>query len=90
MFPTSELEIDDKAPDRAGVTAYDEAHIAAYAALLVAEAEGADWSDAAWDILKIDPKREPARALDAWTSHLARARWLAISGLQSFRSDLLQ
>lgn len=89
IFPTSELEIDDKAPDQAAVTAYDEAHIATYAALLVAEAEGADWSGAAWAILKIDSKREPARALGAWTSHLARAHWLATSGLQGFRSDFV-
>ncbi|WP_367142530.1 hypothetical protein [Mesorhizobium sp.] len=90
IFPTSEREIDDEAPDLAAVTAYDEAHISTYAALLVAEAQGADWSDVAWAILKIDPKREPERAHRAWASHLARARRLATSVCLELQSDLLQ
>lgn len=85
IFPTSEREIDDEAPARDAVTAYDEAHIATYAALLVAEADGADWSDVAWAILKIDPAREPERAHRAWASHLARARWLATSVFAELR-----
>ncbi|RWA75849.1 MAG: DUF2285 domain-containing protein [Mesorhizobium sp.] len=90
MFPTSEHKIDDEAPDLAVITAYDEAHIATYAALLVAEADGADWSDAAWAILEIDSKREPARAHRAWASHLARARRLATGVCPELQRDLLQ
>lgn len=90
MFPTSEREIDDEAPDQAAITAYDEAHITTYAALLIAEADGAHWSDAAWAILKIDPAREPERARRAWASHLGRAQWLVTSVFTELRSDLLQ
>lgn len=77
IFPSSEHYIDDEAPDVPAVTAYDEAHISTYAALLVAEVEGADWVDVARVILKIDSEREPERAHRAWASHLARARRLA-------------
>ncbi|WP_363292816.1 hypothetical protein [Mesorhizobium sp.] len=90
QFPASERKIDDEAPDQAAVTAYDVAQIPTYAALLVAETEGADWSDVARVILKIDPEREPERAHRAWASHLARARWLATSVFAELRSDLLQ
>lgn len=87
---TSEHDIEDEAPDVAAVTAYDEAHILTYAAVLVAEAEGADWIDVARVILKIDPEREPERAHRVWASHLARARWLATGGGAELRNDLLQ
>lgn len=42
IFLTSKHELDDEAPDAAVITAYDEAHIATYAALLVAEGDGAN------------------------------------------------
>ncbi|MER8608106.1 DUF2285 domain-containing protein [Mesorhizobium sp. M0663] len=86
-----ERRIDDEAPDLDVVTVYDVAHIPTYAALLIAEAEGADWCDVARVSLNIDPDREPERARRAWASHLARARWMATSGCgELLRSDLLQ
>ncbi|WP_342586892.1 hypothetical protein [Mesorhizobium sophorae] len=90
LLPTSEHEICDVAPDVAKVTAYDVAHIATYAVLLMAEAEGADWRHIARVTLKLDPEREPERARRSWASHLARARWLAASGFAEIRSDLYQ
>ncbi|MGX9147214.1 hypothetical protein [Mesorhizobium sp. 128a] len=87
QFPTSQREIDDEPPDLAAVTAYDQAHISTYAALLVAEAKGVDWNHVARLILNIDPQRESERARRAWASHLARAQWLATSG---FGENLLQ
>lgn len=91
IFPSSEHDIDDEAPDVPAVTAYDEAHISTYAALLVAEAEGADWVDVARFILKIDSEREPERAHRAWASHLARARRLAhLDDRTTDEADLLR
>ncbi|CDX21368.1 conserved hypothetical protein [Mesorhizobium plurifarium] len=88
QFPASGRKIDDEAPNLAAVTAYDVAHLGIYAAMLVAEADGADWSDVARVTLNIDPNREPERARRAWASHLARARWLATSDFREI--DLLQ
>jgi hypothetical protein len=51
-----------------------------YLRLLDADAEGADWQEVARIVLHIDPAREPDRAHKAWESHLARARWMTVSG----------
>src|SRR5215470_701477 len=72
----------DEAPDTNTVTGYDEGHLATYRGLLDAEADGAEWDEAALLVLCIDPVREPARAQRAWESHLARARWLLDHGYQ--------
>lgn len=90
IFPSADHEVDEEAPNQATVTAYDDAHISTYAALLVAEAHGTDWRDTAQAILKIDPKCEPERAHRAWASHLARARWLGTRLLAEPQKDLLQ
>ncbi|WP_367226882.1 hypothetical protein [Mesorhizobium sp.] len=90
QFPASERKLDNEAPDLAAVTAYDVAHIPTYAALLIAEAEGAEWSHVARVTLNIDPERERERAHRVWASHLARARWLATIGCGELRSDVLQ
>ncbi|KAA3448640.1 DUF2285 domain-containing protein [Mesorhizobium sp. SARCC-RB16n] len=82
--------MDDKAPDLAAITEYDVAHIPTYAALLLAEAEGADWRHVARVTLSIDPERDRERARRAWASHLARALWLATRACGKLRSDLLQ
>jgi hypothetical protein len=70
----------DEAPDANTVTGYDEEHLIAYRGLLNAEADGAEWDEAALLVLCIDPIREPARAHRMWESHLARAKWLAEHG----------
>jgi arylamine N-acetyltransferase len=62
------------------LTSYDEQHLVTYWRLLDAEAEGADWKEAARVIFHIDPDREPERAHRAFDSHLARAKWMADRG----------
>jgi hypothetical protein len=61
------------------LTGYDEQHLVTYLRLLDAEAEGADWQEVARIVLHIDPAQEPERAHRAWTSRLARARWMTES-----------
>jgi hypothetical protein len=68
------------APDADGLTAYDQEHLVTYLRLLDAEADGADWKEAAQIVLNIDPSKEPERARRAWESHLARAKWMSESG----------
>jgi len=78
--PPLDPPVSDTAPSGGVVTGYDEQHLVTYLRLLDAEAEGADWHEVARIVLHIDPAQEPERAHRAWTSHLARARWMTESG----------
>lgn len=82
-----EAWIDNETPELAEVTPYDVAHFQTYAVLLMSEEMGLDWRKVSRAILNIDPERQPERARRAWTSHLARARWLATSGCGQLQSD---
>ena len=79
-YPPVDPRVADLAPNAEGLTAYDQEHLVTYLRLLDAEADGADWADAARIVLKIDPSREPQRARRAWESHLARAKWMSDAG----------
>jgi hypothetical protein len=70
----------DQAPTAGTLTSYDEQHLVTYMELLDAEADGADWDEAALLVLRIDPIGEPLRARQAWESHLARAKWILEHG----------
>jgi hypothetical protein len=71
----------DQAPTGDELTDYDLGHLVAYLRLLLdADADGANWREAARIVLGIDPEREPARAWAAWESHLSRARWITRAG----------
>jgi hypothetical protein len=71
---------DDRPPDSAKLTPYDERHLATYLRLLDASADGADWREAVQIIFGLDPAREPERARLVHDSHLARARWMMVAG----------
>jgi len=71
---------EDRPPDSAELTPYDERHLATYLRLLDADEEGADWKEAVKIIFGLDPDREPQRASIVYDSHLARARWMTQSG----------
>jgi hypothetical protein len=78
--PPRDPAVDDVAPTASILTAYDERHVITYLRLLDAEAEGADWKEAARIVLHMDPAREPGRARRAWETHLARAHWMTANG----------
>ncbi len=78
--PPLDPDVMDTAADSAVLTPYDEDHLITYLRLLDAESDDADWTEVARVILHIDPDKEPDRARAAWTTHLARAHWLAKSG----------
>ncbi|WP_340266132.1 DNA -binding domain-containing protein [Sphingobium mellinum] len=71
---------EDRVPESAQLTAYDQSHLADYLRLLDADTEGADWRDAAAVIFGIDATTEPDRAKTMHESHLARARWMTEIG----------
>jgi len=78
--PALDPDVADVAPNESVLTTYDEQHLVTYWRLLDAEAAGADWKEVTRIVLHIDPDREPARARNAFDSHLARARWMADHG----------
>ncbi|UPK28077.1 DNA -binding domain-containing protein [Bradyrhizobium sp. 195] len=84
--PPLDPDVADLAPNDAVLTSYDEQHLVTYWRLLDAEAVGAHWKEVALIVLHIDPDREPARARNAFDSHLARAKWIADHGYR----DLLR
>ncbi|MCK1397004.1 MULTISPECIES: DUF2285 domain-containing protein [unclassified Bradyrhizobium] len=84
--PPLDPDVADLAPHDAVLTSYDEKHLVTYWRLLDADADGADWKEVALIVLHIDPEREPARARNAFDSHLARAKWIADHGYR----DLLR
>jgi hypothetical protein len=84
--PPLDPKVADLAPDGPVLTVYDEQHIVTYLRLLDAEADNADWREAARLVLHIDPTIEPDRARRAFDSHLARAKWMTSHGYR----DLLR
>lgn len=73
-------KFEDRPPDSAKLTSYDERHLATYLRLLDAWEDGADWREAVRVIFGLDPAREPERARLVHDSHLARARWMMEAG----------
>jgi Uncharacterized conserved protein (DUF2285) len=73
---------EERPPDSAELTAYDERHLATYLRLLDADEEGADWKEAVKIIFGLDAEREPQRARIVYDGHLARARWMTQSGFR--------
>jgi hypothetical protein len=78
--PPLDLDVANTAPADTVLTRYDEEHIITYLRLLDADAEVADWREVTRIVLHIDPEREPARARQAFDSHLARAKWMTEHG----------
>ncbi|SDG96636.1 DNA -binding domain-containing protein [Pelagibacterium luteolum] len=78
--PEREPEIADAPVFTDRLTDYDYRLMIVYLRLLDAEADGADWTEAARIVLRIDPDAEPERALHAHETHLARAHWMTRQG----------
>ena len=53
-YPPVDPPVADLAPNTEGLTTYDQEHLVTYLRLLDAEADGANWTDAAQIILKIE------------------------------------
>lgn len=70
----------DAPPASATVTDYDLEHAAHYLRLLDADAEGADWAEAAQHVLGLDCACDRERAARVHGAHLERARWMTREG----------
>jgi hypothetical protein len=70
----------DVAPVEPFLTGYDMDHLVTYLRLLDADAEGADWREAARIVLSLEVEKDPARTKRVWESHLARAKWMTTNG----------
>jgi hypothetical protein len=79
-MPQLNAKVADLAPVEQTLTPYDEQHAITYVRLLDAEKANADWQEVTRIVLHIDPVAEPTRALSAYESHLARAKWVARHG----------
>ena len=66
----------DVAPVEPFLTGYDIDHLVTYLRLLDADAEGADWREAATIVLSLNVEKDQGRAKRVWQSHLARAKWM--------------
>lgn len=70
----------DEPPQTERVNSYDERHLVTYLRLLDAERDGAPWQEAVRIIFGLDPDKEPERARHMHETHLARARWMTVTG----------
>jgi len=78
LRPSLDPEIADAPPWSHALTPYDEANLVTYVRLLDAEADGADWWEAARIVLHRDPDQPGAH--QCWKTHLERAQWMAAQG----------
>lgn len=78
--PEREPEIADSPVFADELTDYDYRVLYIYARLLMAEEQGADWTEAARILLRIDPEAEPERAFRVHHAHLDRAHWMVTNG----------
>jgi len=72
----------DEPPTGDSLTSYDEQHLVIYLRLLDADAEGADWREAALILFGIDSDADADRARLVYSAHLARAEWMRDSGFR--------
>ena len=70
----------DQPPQSATLNDYDTTHLKLYIRLLDAEADGADWREAALILFGLDPVGDFERARRVHETHLMRARWMTEHG----------
>ena len=76
----TEIRFRDRAPDAPEITDYDRAVAPTYLRLLDAAGDGADWREVVSMLFGRDASIDPEGALEAYETHLARARWIAAQG----------
>ena len=83
MTSSNNPTIANEVPWSDHVTTYDREHFTVYLRLLDAAADGASAEEMSRIVLGIDPTKEPARAKQAFESHLRRARWMTEHGYRN-------
>jgi hypothetical protein len=77
----------DAAPSALEITDYDRRHLITYLRLLDAVRDGADEETIVRDVLKLEPGTSPERTERAYSSHLARAKWMTQQGYHLLLND---
>ena len=67
-------------PDSDQLTDYDRAHLATYLKLLDADQMQVDWKVTARTVLALDTELDSEAARRVYDAHLARARWMTMTG----------
>ena len=80
FWMTQPAPIADAAPVEPFLTDYDMSHLVTYLRLLDADAENADWREAARIVLSLDVENDPDHCKRVWESHLARAKRMTTNG----------
>ena len=62
------------------LTDYDRAHLATYLKLLDADTLQVDWKVTARTVLALDTEQDSEAARRVYDAHLARARWMTVTG----------
>jgi hypothetical protein len=65
---TQPTPVADVAPVEPFLTGYDMSHLVNYLRLFNADAEDADWREAATIVLELDVAKDPKRARRSWAS----------------------
>jgi hypothetical protein len=80
LRPKLDPDVADTVPWSETITPYDEGHFVTYLRLLDADADGAEWSEAARIVLHRDSCAEPELTRRCWEEHMTRARWMTTKG----------
>ena len=80
MPPDPPVAIAAAPPESDQLTDYDRAHLATYLKLLDADTMHVDWKVTARTVLALDPEKDGEAARRVYEAHLARARWMTVTG----------
>ena len=80
MPPEPPVAIAAAPPEGDQLTDYDRAHLATYLKLLDADTMNVDWKVTARTVLALDPEKNSEVARRVYEAHLARARWMTVTG----------
>jgi hypothetical protein len=80
MPPDPPVAVLTAPPESEQLTDYDRAHLATYLRLLDADAMRVDWKVTARTVLALDIEKDGDAARRVYDAHLARARWMTVTG----------
>ena len=80
MPPDPPVAIAATPPESDQLTDYDRAHLATYLKLLDADKLDVDWKATARAVLALDTEKDSEAARRVYDAHLARARWMTVTG----------
>lgn len=80
MPPDPPATIAAAPPESDQLTEYDRSHLATYLQLLDADTLHVDWKVTARTVLALDTEKDTDAARRVYEAHLARARWMTVTG----------